>query len=97
MRRSDKTKICIGYLKHAQRIFQWFQGVHENQFSYAKKIEISNKTEREAFLDSYIEIKEAAEMKNELIDDMLRRADENLAKDREAEVSRNEKEKQVKA
>jgi len=36
-------------------------------------------------------------MKNELVDDMLRRADENLAKDRKAEESRNEKEKKVKA
>lgn len=89
LRRSNQTRESMTYLRQSQRLFAWLQRNFENQYRFVKKASIMSEETRRKTLEQFTEMRETSESKNWLIEDLLARAEEELARDQEAEDERN--------
>lgn len=84
----------MNFLRRAHKIFTNFSRLSEKQLCFVPRLQMASEESVQVSMEVYNELRESAEQKTLMIDDLLEKAEEYLLKDQQAETSRNELEKQ---
>lgn len=78
------------HLRHAQKIFTNFTRLSDRQLCFVPRLQMASDEAVQVSLEVYNELRESAEQKTLMIDDLLEKAEGYLEEDKQAEAARNE-------